>query len=557
MIFKKLVSEAVTGLNPVTSDGLAARPAGRLGDVTRKLSLLCSSPARGRGEIGRRTGLKIPRPTGCAGSSPAVRTRMITGAGVCALAMLTAGCDPRPDQGPVVISGIGADAVFTPNLPRSENARLLTSALAQGLVRFDAAGQIEPGLAERWIVIDGGLRYIFRLKDARWDDDRPVTTAQVVTILKRRIADPANPLAPYLTAIDEVVEMTPQVLEVRLDRPRPDLLKLFAQPELALARARPPGGAGPFTIVAGGPALLLRPLLDPTQATDEEGPTLSPEDDVRVFGERAARAVARFVNRDSDLVLGGTFADWPVVLAAAPAPANIRTDPAAGLFGLAVVRREGFLANPAERAAVAGAIDRAAIAGNLPAGTPVAEAILPDRLDSAASPVQPAWSTLPFGERQATARQLATAWRNRTGAAPRLAIALPPGPGAAALFRRLRYALGQVGIEADRTPYEARDADLRLIDRVAPYDSARWYLRTACAPCGAEAEAAIEAARIAPSSDERARAIALADAALDRDVAFIPLLRPVRWSLVSLRLAGFQGNPRAVHPLDQLRNETD
>ena len=108
-----------------------------------------------------------------------------------------------------------------------------------------------------------------------------------------------------------------------------------------------------------------------------------------------------------------------------------------------------------------------------------------------------------------------------------------------------------------RVPLNARDADLRLIDRVAPYDSARWYLRTACAPCGAEAEAAIEAARAAPSADERARAIALADVALAADVAFIPIARPVRWSLVSLRIPQFQGNPRAWHPLDHLRNDPD
>jgi peptide/nickel transport system substrate-binding protein len=121
----------------------------------------------------------------------------------------------------------------------------------------------------------------------------------------------------------------------------------------------------------------------------------------------------------------------------------------------------------------------------------------------------------------------------------------------------LRFALTRAGIESEQVPLASRDADLRLVDRVAPYDSARWYLRTACAPCGEDAEAAIEAARIAPTPDERARAIALADAALDRDAAFIPLMRPIRWSLVSLRLARFQGNSRAAHPLDQLRNESD
>ena len=116
-------------------------------------------------------------------------------------------------------------------------ARLFADATAQGLVRFDAAGQIEPGLAERWIVIDDGISYIFRLRDAEWADGEPVTADQVVALAQAPAAPSSrNPLAPFLTAIDEIVEMTPQVIEVRLKRPRPDLLKLFAQPELALFR---------------------------------------------------------------------------------------------------------------------------------------------------------------------------------------------------------------------------------------------------------------------------------------------------------------------------------
>lgn len=469
---------------------------------------------------------------------------------------LLGGCDRRPDSGPVVVSTIGAAPRFSPKIPETENDRVLTDALAEGLVRFDAAGQIEPGLAERWIVIDGGLRYIFRLRDAVWSDGQPITTGQIVTILKRRLRHPANPLLPFLTAIDDVVEMTPQVLEVRLDRPRPDLLKLFAQPELAIVRRIPPAGGGPFRIVEGSRPLRLTPITDP--AADDDGPKRGPEDDVALIGETAARAVARFQLRESDLVLGGTFADWPLVLAAGVAPANVRVDPAAGLFGLTVTRREGLLADVAGRAAVAAAIDRAAILASLAPGIASAEAVLPDRLDSAASPVQPSWAAAPdIATRRAEAARTVAAFRARSGTAPTLGIALPLGPGAEMLFRRLRFALAAIGVATVRLPPEARDADLRLIDRVAPYDSARWYLRTACAPCGPEAEAAVEAARIAPSADERARALALADVALAADVAFIPLARPVRWSLVSLRLSQFQGNPRAWHPLDHLRNESE
>ena len=40
------------------------------------------------------------------------------------------------------------------------------------------------------------------------------------------------------------------------------------------------------------------------------------------------------------------------------------------------------------------------------------------------------------------------------------------------------------------------------------------------------------------------------------DAAFIPLARPFRWSLVSLRLAQWQANARAWHPLNRLRRDT-
>ncbi len=99
-------------------------------------------------------------------------------------------------------------------------------------------------------------------------------------------------------------------------------------------------------------------------------------------------------------------------------------------------------------------------------------------------------------------------------------------------------------------------ADLRLVDAVAPYDSARWYLATACDPCGEAARAALEAARLAPNAAARGQAIAQADRALDADAAFIPLARPLRWSLVAQRLVQFQSNARAWHPLNRLRRDT-
>ncbi|MDQ2892386.1 MAG: ABC transporter substrate-binding protein [Pseudomonadota bacterium] len=464
-------------------------------------------------------------------------------------------CDRRPDTGQAVVSGIGFPAKLAdPRKVRLDTTDLLfADATAEGLIRFDAAGQIEPGLAERWIVIDGGMSYIFRLREARWADGSAVTADQVVEALTGQIAAGSrNPLAPFLTAISEVVVMTPQVIEIRLMRPRPDLLKMFAQPELAIWPSKRTGGAGPMRVVVPGRSPLLRPAIDPLQADAGDQPATSPEDDVRLLGESAARAIVRFAAHKSDLVAGGSFVDWPLVGMAGVAPVNIQLDPAVGLFGLTIVNREGFLSEPANRDAVNQAIDREALVQAVRSGWESTTQILPDALDSAAPPAVPVWAATPLNERRATARAHVAAWR---GDSVMLRIAMPEGPGSTIVFGQIAASLHAIGIATTRVALR-QDADLRLVDAVAPYDSARWYLANACALCGDAAKTVLLAARDASTLAERSRLIAAADVALRDDVAFIPIARPLRWALVALRLAQWHPNSRAWHPLNRLRTDT-
>jgi peptide/nickel transport system substrate-binding protein len=484
---------------------------------------------------------------------------MMTKATVLMLAaILLAGCDRRANSGPVVVSVIGDPPAYprrgeAPGLP----ARVLLDATAQGLVRFDAAGQIEPGLAERWTVMDDGASYIFRLREAYWTGGRRVTAQEIVRLLRRRLAAADNPLAPFLTAIDEIVVMTPQVIEIRLDRPRPDLLKLFAQPDMTLvipsSPAGPPSGSGPLRIVQaaadGRIAAWLRPAFDPGRADPDDQREPRPDQDVRLIGERAARAIVRFANRDSDLVSGGTLADWPLLATIDLPRTSVRRDPAVGLFGLAIARRDGFLADPANRIALSAAIDRTALTAAIAPGWEAADRLLPEPLDSAAPPQVPDWSLLTIVQRQAAARARVAAF---SPVPLRLSVALPPGPGMTLLYGQLAAAWRGIGILLDRVGPDA-PADLRLIDAVAPYDSARWYLATACAPCGEQAVAALEAARLAPTLADRGTRLAAADAAMNADAGFIPIARPLRWSLVANRLSAWQANARGWHPLNRLR----
>ncbi|MFA5964340.1 MAG: ABC transporter substrate-binding protein [Sphingomonas sp.] len=482
---------------------------------------------------------------------------------IATLALVTffvAGCDRRPDEGPVVVSAIGGEIAFADPArgPLANGDRLLLGATAQGLVSFDETGQVEPGLAESWIVFDHGMSYLFRLRDAEWNDGDKVTAEEVVAALRRQIAPGSrNALLPYLSAIDQIVVRTPEVLEIELKSPRPDLLKLFAQPELALFRTRKPGGSGPFRqagTMHGN--ILLRPAFDPRRSPDDDVAEPGPQDNVELIGERAARAIARFELRQSDLVSGGTAADWPLLNAASVAPANRRIDPAAGLFGWAIVDRDGFLAEAANRAAVARAIDRQAIVAAFASAWSSTTQILPDTLDSAAPPAQPGWASATTTTATATATtpppDPVARWRVAHPGDLRLRLAVPRGPGGTLVFGLSAAGLRRIGIAADRVGWDA-PADLRLIDAVAPYDSARWYLATACQLCSDAARAALDGARDADTMELRAQHLAEADAALASDVAYIPIARPLRWSLVSLRLKQWQTNARAAHPLNRLR----
>src|SRR4051812_28958464 len=223
-----------------------------------------------------------------------------------ALSLLAlAGCR-KDETGPVNVSAIGgAPRLANPNRERLDapSAYLLES-VAQGLVRFDATGDVAPGLAQSWIVSNDGLRYTFRLERAKWPDGTPITAEQVVARLKAA-ASPAsaNPLRPLLGAIDEIETMTDEVLEVSLKAPRPNFLQLLAQPEMAIVRGG--AGAGPFVAApSGGGAFLL--TAPRHEEEEDEAPAATP---VLLRGEPAPMAVARFEAGEAQLVLGGTFGD--------------------------------------------------------------------------------------------------------------------------------------------------------------------------------------------------------------------------------------------------------
>ena len=462
-----------------------------------------------------------------------------------AAALLAGGCGQTDESPPRVVAIGEALRIVDPNRrePTPSDA-VLMGAAAQGLVRLDAGGQIVPGLAERWSVSDDGRSYIFRLGDARWPDGARVSARAAARQLRAAAAPGSrNPLAGVLTGIEEFVA-TNDVIEIRLAAPRPNLLHHLARPELAIVREG--AGAGPYALSRDedGGLTLRRTVADGEEEREER---------VRLRAARAASAVARFDGGAADLVLGGSWNDLPVARAADPPAAAFRADPAAGLFGLAVVDASGPLARAEVRRAMSMAIDRDALvaAAGLPGLAPRAS-LTGSGLSNLPSSAVPGWAAFPLPARQAEARRLLD------GARPTVRVAMADGPGHRLLFAHLRRDWAAIGVRAMRVD-PARSADLRLVDEVAPSPGASWYLeRFACARarvCDAAADAAIGASRLAPDPVARAADLSAADRALADAALFMPISAPVRWSLVAPRVTGFRTNPFAAHTLVDLVGE--
>ena len=472
-----------------------------------------------------------------------------------ALLAAQSGCKPTSEGTVrVVVIGNGPPKVADPAVaPLSKPDAVLTANVAQGLVRFDAGGNIVAGLAERWNVSNDGLSYIFRLASTNWPDGAKLTAQQVARILKREIGPRSrDPLRDVLGGVEDVVAMTDRVLEIRLVAPRPNLLPLLAQPEFAIMRDG--AGTGPFQISSsassGGDLRLTRQI----ELSDEEA---SRREELLLGTSDTARAVGEFVQGQSDLVLGGTFADLPIATRVRLPRGSLRFDPASGLFGLVPTMAHGPFDSADKRRLLSEAIDRSSLVDSLAVpGLAARATVLEPGLDGTLAPVAPAWFGTPLTARHAALT--ATATRLFGAEKPPIRLALPVGPGADLLFARLAADWSALGFQVVRA-IDAAGADFILIDQVAPSSSPAWFVRSfrcgAVPLCDPDADTLMQAAREAPVPAQRYAFLAQAAGIIDSAQLFIPLTAPVRWSLVGSRIQGFTGNRYASHTLTDLEQK--
>jgi hypothetical protein len=470
--------------------------------------------------------------------------------------LLLAGCSKGVDNERVRVDVIeGKPRAFNISaIPLPLASAYLRGATAQGLVTFDNKGRVAPALANRWIVTDDGLSYIFRLNKTRWNDGREVTSNEVADLLTSRIRElRKGRFNSELAVIDRVVPMTGKVIEIRLKAPMPYLLEMMAQPEFGLARRG--FGSGPMQAKRLGDAMQLR-----MRSIDEKGDNILEPETVTVRNSTAAVALARYIEGQSDLVEGGRFEDFPLLDAAQIDGNEIHFDPVPGLFGLLFVEGGPFLSSRDNRDAIAMAIDRPKL---LTAFDIVAWretlTLVPESLPNRLAAPRPDWSTQQIDNRKTRARTIIGQWESSNGQVRVLRVALPRGYGGRIFFARLRADMASIGLDVERVTID-RPHDLRLIDRTADQSSPAWYLDqlscTVSAICSRDADRLVFDARMAGTIEQRAQLLAQAEAELQEMRNFIPIANPLRWSVARPGLLGHAANGRGWHLLQYLGRDT-
>lgn len=471
-------------------------------------------------------------------------------------ALLAAGCNQR-DERLVRVSLIGdPDPAVTPGAGKPPQPPEIRAATVEGLVGFDEQGRVVPALADRWIVTEDGQSYIFRLRNGAWPDGKPITGESAAAALRQVLrALRGTPLALDLAPIDEIRSMAGRVVEIRLSSPLPDLLTLLAQPELGLARKG--RGTSPMTLDHQGRVQQLEPVPPEKLGLPAQEDWLERVRVVRVRIEPADKAVERFDEGYADVVLGGRADTWPFATTAGISRGTVRLDPVIGLFGLLVADDEGFLGDPLNREALAMAIDREALLApfNVAGWAPTTRIVSPD-LEGGPGPLGERWAAFTLAERQQIAAERVARWRKTVDQTAPIRIALPDSVGGTLIYERLRADLERIGLATERVAEQGK-ADLLLLDRVARYGRASWFLnQLSCAAkvpvCSREADDLVAAARATPDPQRRADLLAEAESLVAAANGFIPFARPLRWSLVRADVTGFATNPWGAHPLLRL-----
>ena len=481
-------------------------------------------------------------------------------------ALLLAACRPGADDAPP----LEVDVVSA----RAET-QVIADAVSSGLTALDAEGRVVPALAQSWRVFDEGRSIVFRLRPAHFPDDTPIRAADAVAVIEGARRGRAGPqVRDMLMGVTRVSAPLDTVVELRLSTPQPELLELFAAPQLAIRQSGRPAAIGPFLVKRD----TAKDGAQPGEKTADTEPGIRLVRNGAYFGAETVKlnsamvhnrpvedAIQRFNRGETQLLLGGGLEGLATARITARRDALLLETPRSGLLLLVNYRRAPLNERNVRRALQL-AINRDSLAQTL-FGTQAAAPLLALSAGNIAgyTPPRPDWADQPFATRQLEAARLITEAVQAGGGGPlSFTVAVTDSPAETRLITGIAADLAAIGVQlklARRSPgahlKAVRDGefDLALFRRDTPIDSPLPFLlpnlcnRNRHGVCLPEADKLVQESWTAATRAERLSKLAAAERLWGEDGAAIGLVQPIGWSLVSRRVSGIAPNPGGSHAL--------
>ncbi|MSQ22207.1 MAG: peptide ABC transporter substrate-binding protein [Dehalococcoidia bacterium] len=478
-----------------------------------------------------------------------------------------------------------------PAMSQESTSHQYVTQIFSGLVRLDSQMRVAPDLAERWDVLDGGTRYVFRLRPgAKFHSGRRVTAQDVLFSLERA-ASPATGSLTAPTYLGDIVGVKEKLqgkaqriaglrapddstVEIRIDGPKAYFLAKLTSPVAFVVDSenvargadwyRQPNGIGPFRLKEWEKEQYL--ILERNKGFYREVPQVS----YVLFRFLAGIPMSMYERGDIDVAYVSTGDLERVQDPQSPLRQELRVYPELSVSYLGFNTAKPPFDDPMVRRAFALAVDVDKLAQVVRQGRlPRALGLLPPGIPGYIQETQP----IPYDPIEA--RRLMTLSRyGGAGKLPPITYTTPgqggPGPTASALVEMWRASLG-VEVSVRQLPpdayyYRLREEVDNIFDFgwVADYPDPENILDVlfhsgAANNIGAYAspqlDALLEAARIEQNVERRLAMYRQAQELVLADAVAIPLWHGNTYVLVKRYVLGYVVTPGGLPALESVRLE--
>lgn len=464
--------------------------------------------------------------------------------------------------------------------------------LFEGLTRYNAKGEIEPGLADHWTINANGKLWTFYLRDRlQFSDGSPLTSHDIVATFQRLLAPAtAAPNASLMYALENaeavasgslpvsrlgVAAKGPHIVEFRLTKPLPAFAELLAHASAAILpgrliqahpdtwiKHRPLVSSGAFRLVnwrlQNALTMEKNPYYHENQNTPLKRVIYLPLSDDQT-------ALRRFRAGEVDIVPDFPARQFAFLKRAVPE--NVHTAPYRGSYYFVFNTRRPPFNDVRVRQALSMAVDRDILVKQvLGLNQPQAYSVVPPDLAGYGPAFVPAYAQWPYVLRLAQAKRLLA----QAGYTPHHPLIFDLSYNSDTDHRRVALALSQMwkplGITTRTMTAEASvhfaalksgDFSLARSGWIADYAGAENFLSIYQSNAGQlnytgyhnpDFDHQMEHALAEHTPFKRNQALRAAEALLMADMPVLPLYFYVSSSLVSKNVHGWTDNLANMHP---------